>query len=120
MKLHFTRDEVEARRSRATSYHPVVWPCQNEDDWLTLMDEVERLQPIVNKLAKTADGEYVTSMEQSVWHPEYGRMFVITGQRARPEYIGYYHKIQPIAKCYSTQAAAEAAGEKGDSKTDDE
>ncbi len=59
MKLHFTRDEVEARRSRATSYHPVVWPCQNEDDWLTLMDEVERLEADVKALCDMLTDTYL-------------------------------------------------------------
>ncbi len=113
MKLNFNRDNIESSRTGS----PQTWGSKICQDWLTLMDEVERLQPIVDRLAKTADGVPIVP-DTAVYYlnpwidgaPSVERFYVARmGVKTLVDHLG-----NPIEACktYSTQAIAEVAGRK--------
>ncbi len=130
MKLHYTREGVEAfqrgaawqikhgvepgaEASQDMSF-PETWAWKKCicDDWLKLEAEVERLQAEIAKLPKTADGVPVIPGEPLFW------LDPTTKTIHKADIMGSPMGLFP--ECYSTQAAAEAARRKGGSKTDDE
>ncbi len=106
MKLHYTATQVKHwvdPTRRQTMCMSTTDLCE---DYLQLWDEVKRLQA---KLSKTADGVWM-AIAEDVWHPEYGLCDVICDHRARPNASVHYETIVPVAECYSTCEAVEAAG----------
>ena len=115
MNLNYTKSEVEASRAGA---HGISWGRLISEDCLALMAEVERLQPIVDKLAKDAEGNVYPpprALEGKVfYHPNHlGPATRLFGQL-------YWHPAGywgvgcggwevPLAECYDTREAAEAA-----------
>jgi len=91
--------------------------CRAYNTAVQLADEVERLRAIVDKLPKTADGVPVVpgmTLWDSIW---LGRPFgvqqlsVFCPNASRSEWMCNEGEVD-VSQCYSTRAAAEAAGEK--------
>jgi hypothetical protein len=76
-------------------------------------DELDRLQGIVGKLPKTADGVSIVPVDDTVWHPVFGECVTIAEKMARPWVIKFYENVIPVSDCYSTKDAAEAANSQG-------
>ncbi len=117
--------------ARDANGKPLVWRREQyglgwEWDHAALAECVERLQAIVDKLPKTADGVPV-SCGDTVYHIDRGeasssnavyplevqqiRGILLVGVSRGYRIINNYHAIDE--RCYSTQAAAEAARREG-------
>lgn len=114
MNLHYSKGEVILAQAE---FLPRCWEKQITDDWLELYEEVVRLQAMVAKVEKTADGVLVV-LEMEVWVQGKGlwddKLWAVTVSAIDSKgyitaNIGGRPLCWHVSKCYSTREAAAAA-----------